>query len=136
MHEVLNNTPPEGLAEKAAVEALGCLAHAVRLKIYRLLVSAGSSGLVAGEIGAAVDLPASNLSFHLKALLHAGLVSVEQQGRYQRYLANIPLMLRVIAYLTENCCSNDPTQCEVFRTAVPETRPFLPPISASSNGKS
>ncbi len=130
MHEILNDGSREGLAEKAAVEALGCLAHAVRLKIYRLLVSAGGSGLVAGEIGAAVDLPASNLSFHLKTLLHAGLVSVEQQGRYQRYLANIPLMLRVIAYLTENCCSNDPTQCEVFRDAVPQTRPFLPPISA------
>jgi len=136
MHEILNNERPEGLAEKAVVEALGCLAHAVRLKIYRLLVRAGSSGLVAGEIGAAVDLPASNLSFHLKTLLHAGLVSVEQQGRYQRYLANIPLMLRVIAYLTENCCSDDPTQCEVFRAAVPEARPFLPPISARSNRKS
>ncbi len=136
MHELLNSKESEGLAEEAVVEALGCLAHAVRLKIYRLLVSAGSAGLVAGEIGAAVDLPASNLSFHLKALLHAGLVSVEQQGRYQRYLANIPLMLGVIAYLTENCCSSDPAQCEVFRAAAPETRPFLPPASARSNGKS
>jgi ArsR family transcriptional regulator len=136
MHEILNDDRVEGLPEKAVVEALGCLAHAVRLKIYRLLVRAGSSGLVAGEIGAAVDLPASNLSFHLKTLLHAGLVSVEQQGRYQRYVANIPLMLRVIAYLTENCCSDDPTQCEVFRAAVPEARPFLPPISARSKRKS
>jgi DNA-binding transcriptional ArsR family regulator len=133
MFEVLKQEPVGRLSENVVVDALGCLSHALRLQIYRLLVCAGSNGLVAGEIGEALRLPASNLSFHLKSLSHAELVSVEQQGRYQRYRANIPLMLRVIAYLTENCCSEDPAQCEAFRTAVPEVRPFLPPLAEPTN---
>jgi ArsR family transcriptional regulator len=121
------------LSESLVVEALGCLSNVTRLQIYRLLVRAGSNGRVAGEIGDELRLPASNLSFHLKSLSHTELVSVEQQGRYQRYRANIPLMLRVIAYLTENCCSDDPAQCEAFRSAVPDLRPFLPPLADRTN---
>lgn len=129
MYEMLKQWPGDRLSENVVVGALGCLSHALRLRIYRLLVRAGSNGLVAGEIGDELRLPASNLSFHLKSLSHAELVSVEQQGRYQRYRANIPLMLRVIAYLTENCCREDPSQCEAFRSAVPDVRPFLPPLA-------
>ena len=82
-----------------------------RLDVFRLLVKQGPQGMVAGEIGATLGLPPTNLSFHLKSLAHAGLVSVEQQGRYQRYRANLPLMLDLIAYLTEECCGGHPEQC-------------------------
>ena len=126
--EVLKSRAARLLSEALVVEALGCLSNVTRLQIYRLLVRTGRNGLVAGEIGNKLRLPASNLSFHLKSLLHTELVSVEQQGRYQRYRANIPLMLRIIAYLTENCCSDEPTQCDAFRSAVPDLRPFLPPL--------
>ena len=87
------------------------LASGVRLDIYRLLVKAGPAGLVAGEIGTALAVPPTNLSFHLKALTHAQLVSVVQEGRFQRYRANLSLMQELIAYLTAECCAGHPEQC-------------------------
>lgn len=93
------------------------LGSAIRLDVYRLLVRQGAQGMVAGEIADALDIPPTNLSFHLKALTHARLVTVEQEGRFQRYRANIPLMLETIAYLTEECCSGHPEQCMGPRSA-------------------
>ena len=99
------------MEKNAAIAIFESLSSGVRLDIYRLLVRAGPPGLVAGEIGTALDVPPSNLSFHLKALAHAQLLAVEQEGRYQRYRANIPLMVEVIAYLTAECCSGHPEHC-------------------------
>jgi ArsR family transcriptional regulator len=87
------------------------LASGVRLDIYRLLVKTGPQGLVAGEIGSALEVPPTNLSFHLKALTHAQLVAVVQEGRYQRYRANLGLMQELIAYLTAECCVGHPELC-------------------------
>jgi len=79
------------------------LASGPRLDIFCLLVRSGSEGRVAGEIAEALGLPATNLSFHLKAMLGSGLVTVQPEGRYQRYRANVPHMLRVLAFVMENC---------------------------------
>jgi DNA-binding transcriptional ArsR family regulator len=98
------------------------LASGVRLDVYRLLVKAGPQGVVAGEIGAALDVPPTNLSFHLKALTHAQLVSVVQEGRYQRYRANLALMQELIGYLTAECCAGHPEQCAETRV-TPVTAP-------------
>jgi len=87
------------------------LSSGVRLDIYRLLVKVGPQGLVAGEIATTLALPPTNLSFHLKALTHAQLVTVVQEGRYQRYRANLALMQDLITYLTEECCTGHPEQC-------------------------
>ncbi|MDD5298153.1 MAG: helix-turn-helix transcriptional regulator [Rhodocyclaceae bacterium] len=112
-----------------ALPVFESLSSGVRLDVYRLLVKRGPEGLVAGEIGAALDVPPTNLSFHLKALTQAQLLTVEQEGRYQRYRANIPLMLDLIAYLTEECCSGHPEQCAGLPTACSDR--VLPPISPS-----
>ena len=101
----------------SATQVFESLASALRLDIYRLLIRAGHDGLVAGEIAVALEIAPSNLSFHLKALTQAGMVTVEPQGRFQRYRANIPLMLDLIAYLTEECCAGDPAQCLDQRAA-------------------
>ena len=93
------------------------LSSGVRLDVFRLLVKKGLDGMVAGEIATTLELPPTNLSFHLKALTQARLLTVQQEGRYQRYRANIPLMLDLIAYLTEECCSGNPQQCIDLRTA-------------------
>lgn len=87
------------------------LSSAVRLDVYRLLVKKGPEGLVAGEISSKLDVPPTNLSFHLKALTQAGLVTVEQEGRFQRYRANLPLMLDLVDYLTAECCAGHPERC-------------------------
>lgn len=105
------------------------LSSGLRLDIYRLLVRSGPDGRVAGEIASILDIPASNLSFHLKALTHAGMLAVEQEGRFQRYRANLPLMQELIAYLTEECCAGHPEQCaELDDIAVrsPGQRPIRP----------
>ena len=98
--------------EKASATAVfESLASGIRMDVYRLLVRTGTEGLVAGEIAGALDIPPTNLSFHLKALTQARLVTVEQEGRYQRYRANMPLMLDLIGYLTAECCAGHPEQC-------------------------
>lgn len=96
---------------ETATTVFESLASGVRLEVYRLLVRQGPDGMVAGEIASTLDVPPTNLSFHLKALMHAGLITVEQEGRYQRYRANLALMQDLITYLTEECCAGRPEQC-------------------------
>lgn len=87
------------------------LSSGIRLDVYRLLVKHAPTGLVAGEIATELSLPPTNLSFHLKAMTHAGLVHVTQEGRYQRYRANITVMQSLIDYLTAECCTGQPELC-------------------------
>lgn len=87
------------------------LSSGVRMDVFRVLVKKGPEGMVAGEISTTLEIPPTNLSFHLKALTQARLVTVEQEGRFQRYRANLSLMLDLIAYLTEECCGGNPQQC-------------------------
>lgn len=95
----------------SAIPVFESLSSAVRLDIYRLLVKTGPQGLVAGEIGSALGIAPTNLSFHLKALTHARLLDVVQEGRYQRYRANLALVQELIVFLTEECCAGHPEQC-------------------------
>lgn len=118
-----------------AVSLLDSLASAPRLAVYRLLVKYGSEGLVAGEIAAMLAMPPSNLSFHLKALAQAGLVTASQEGRFVRYRANIPLMLELIAYLTEECCAHRPGECASLRAASPCSDTVLPPLESKTGVK-
>jgi DNA-binding transcriptional ArsR family regulator len=97
--------------KKLATTIFESLASGIRLDIFRLLVKTGTQGLVAGEIAASLQLPPTNLSFHLKALTQSQLLTVEQEGRYQRYRANMPLMQDLILYMTQECCSGNPEQC-------------------------
>jgi ArsR family transcriptional regulator len=89
---------------KTAVTALAALAQESRLGIFRLLVQTGPKGLAAGKIGEALGIPPSSLSFHLKELSYAGLVTSRQESRYVIYAANFQAMTELLAFLTENCC--------------------------------
>ena len=93
---------------KAVVTALAALAQESRLAVFRLLVQSGPSGLAAGKIAESLAIPPSSLSFHLKELSHAGLVSSRQEGRFVIYSANFGAMNELLAYLTENCCGGAP----------------------------
>lgn len=88
-----------------AVEVFEALASESRLEVFRLLVKNAPEGLVVGEIVKEVQIPATTLSFHLKAILHAGLITMEKEGRYLRYRANIPLMDDLVLFLTSECCT-------------------------------
>ncbi|RKT46977.1 ArsR/SmtB family transcription factor [Thiocapsa rosea] len=118
------------MQRETATSVFEALASGIRLDVYRLLVKKGMEGMVAGEIASTLEIPPTNLSFHLKALTQAGLLKVEQEGRYQRYRANIPLMLDLIAYLTDECCADQPGQCADLRAASICSESVLPPISS------
>lgn len=88
-----------------AINALAALAQDSRLAVFRLLVKRGPEGYCAGEIGGQLGIPGPTLSFHLKELAQAGLVTARRQGRFVHYSANFERMSTLVAYLTENCCS-------------------------------
>lgn len=121
--------------KQTATTIFESLSSGVRLDVYRLLIKMGTEGMVAGEIASELDIPPTNLSFHLKALTQAGMLTVEQEGRYQRYRANIPLMLDLIGWLTEECCSGHPEQCASFRSASPCSDTVLPPLNTTKKVK-
>ena len=115
--------------KEIATKVFESLASGIRLEVYRLLVKTGLEGMVAGQIASELAIAPNNLSFHLKAMTHAGLLSVAQEGRFQRYRANIPLMLELIAYLTEECCAGHPEQCASLRSASGCSPAVLPALA-------
>jgi len=88
----------------AVLKALAALAQDTRLALFRLLVEQGPAGLTPGRIADALDVPQATLSFHLKELAHAGLISARQESRFIHYSANFEAMNGLVGYLTENCC--------------------------------
>jgi ArsR family transcriptional regulator, arsenate/arsenite/antimonite-responsive transcriptional repressor len=92
---------------KDVITALAALAHESRLAVFRLLVQAGPEGLGATRIAEELGIPPSSMSFHLKELTHAGLVTQTKAGRSLIYAASFPTMNGLIAFLTENCCGGN-----------------------------
>jgi DNA-binding transcriptional ArsR family regulator len=92
---------------KNVIAALAALAQETRLAAFRLLVQAGPSGLAAAQIAEGVGIAPSLLSFHLKELLHADLVTQTREGRSLIYAANFEAMNDVLGFLTENCCGGN-----------------------------
>jgi len=92
------------MEKEAAVSALFALAHPMRLDVFRALVVAGPPGLTPGKLMESLGVASATLSFHLKELNQAGLVSARQDGRFIHYAAVYPAMDALVGYLTENCC--------------------------------
>lgn len=90
--------------EADVVKALAALAHPIRLQIFRALVVSGPPGLTPGVMQEGLGIAAATLSFHLKELAVAGLVTAERRSRYIVYRAAFGQMNAVLGYLTENCC--------------------------------
>ena len=101
----------------AVIKALSALAQASRLQIFRALVVAGDSGLTPGDLALQLQVLPNTLSFHLKELMQADLVTQQRDGRRLIYRAGFVQMNAVLAYLTANCCQGqacelqDVTQC-------------------------
>jgi len=98
------------MTEDQAISALGALAHNQRLRTFRALVVVGPSGLTPSVLADQLGIARNALSFHLKELSHAGLVTVEQQGRNLIYRADFSQMNGLLGYLTEHCCQG--ASCE------------------------
>lgn len=92
------------MQETDVIRSLAALAQEVRLRAFRALVVAGQEGLTPGAVSEQLGIAPNTLSFHLKELTHAGLLSQERQGRNLIYRASFATMNDLLAYLTENCC--------------------------------
>ena len=94
--------------ESGAVRALAALAHDSRLRIFRLLVGAGTEGLCPGQIAETLAVSSNLLSFHLKELHHCGLITQKREGRFLRYRADMEAMQQLMQFLTAHCCQGKP----------------------------
>ncbi|MCU0813683.1 MAG: ArsR family transcriptional regulator [Burkholderiaceae bacterium] len=112
------------MTENAAVLALAALAQNMRLRVFRALVGAGPPGLTPGALSATLGVPASTLSFHLKELLHAGLVTQERDGRHLIYRPALEQMNALLDYLTAHCCHGAPCTPDEAHDAIAACAPI------------
>jgi DNA-binding transcriptional ArsR family regulator len=102
------------MQEPIAVAALAALAQGMRLRIFRALVGADPPGLTPGALTATLDVPASTLSFHLKELMQAGLVTQQRDGRHLIYRPSLAQMNALLGYLSAHCCqASEAGLCEL-----------------------
>lgn len=95
------------MEEKQVIKALSALAQANRLQIFRSLVVKGAEGLTPAQLAQDMAMPANTLSFHLKELMHADLISQERNGRNLIYRAQYERMNALLSFLTHNCCQGE-----------------------------
>lgn len=99
------------MKSKQAVDGLSALASESRLALYRLLVKRGPRGFTPSELSERLEIPGPTLSFHLKELLRAELLTSRREGRNLYYSPNFEHMRSLVGFLTENCCSLSDDQC-------------------------
>jgi ArsR family transcriptional regulator, arsenate/arsenite/antimonite-responsive transcriptional repressor len=92
------------MEQDEVIRSLAALAHPVRLQVFRALITTGPGGMTPGTMAEGLAIPANTLSFHLKELAHAGLVTQERASRNVIYRAAFDHMNTLLGYLTENCC--------------------------------
>jgi predicted transcriptional regulator len=107
------------MEDKHVIKALVALAQTNRLHIFRSLVVKGPDGLTPAVIAEQLGIPANTLSFHLKELMHADLITQERSGRNLIYRAQYDRMNAVLTYLSQNCCQGEP--CEVSPEEICKT---------------
>jgi DNA-binding transcriptional ArsR family regulator len=96
---------------KDAVKRLSALAQESRLEVFRMLVRKGPDGLAAGELSDKLGLPPATMSFHLKELTQAGLITSRRESRSIIYSADYAQMQKLIDFLLENCCADNGGKC-------------------------
>lgn len=103
--------------DRNAVALLTALAQEHRLRIFRLLVRLGPTGMPAGEIASEVGISSTSTSFHLKELERSGLLTSMREGRFIRYAVNVEAMRQLLEFLTEDCCQGHPEICGVVASS-------------------
>ena len=94
-------------------DMLAAMGAEARLRIMRLLLTAHPAGLVAGDIGMKLEIPASTLSHHLEKLKNEDLVQARRQGTFLWYTANTEALREVLTFLYAECCGgNRPLRVE------------------------
>jgi ArsR family transcriptional regulator, arsenate/arsenite/antimonite-responsive transcriptional repressor len=92
------------MEEQVAVASLAALAQPARLRVFRALVGAAPEGTTPSVLGGILGIAPFSLSFHLKELLHSGMVTQERDGRNLIYRADLARMSELMDYLAAHCC--------------------------------
>jgi DNA-binding transcriptional ArsR family regulator len=110
--------------EGQALTRFAALSQETRLRIVRCLVQAGEEGMAAGLIADEMGVSASNVSFHLKELEHAGLISARREARSIIYRADYDNLRNLIDFLMKDCCAGHPAICgpSLANTCTPAKR--------------
>lgn len=114
-----------------ALSALSALGHSRRLDAFRLLVSAGTDGLLAGEVADRLGAKQNTMSTNLAVLLRAHLVRARREGRGVRYTADLETFAAMLKFLIDDCSGGRPDLSEAAlkalgdATRVTATRPSL-----------
>lgn len=99
--------------EQAALAGFAAISHQDRLRVVRMLIVAGADGMAAGAIAEALgNAPSSRVSFHLKELDHAGLVTSRREGKSIIYSADFPALSDLVAFLMHDCCEGHCAYCD------------------------
>ena len=102
--------------QSSVVKSLAALAQPIRLEVFRALVVAGPRGMTPSTMAEGLGISPSALSFHLKELVNAGLITQERSSRNLIYRAAFDHMNALLGYLTENCCQG--AGCEADSAAA------------------
>lgn len=121
--------------KETAIRALAALAQEHRLAIFRRLVAAGAAGLTAGQLAEGVGIAAQGLSFHVKELERAGLVTPEREGRFIRYRLDVTQMRALMTFLLEDCCGGRPELCGGLDPVAPSCKPTPQNVKGSRHVK-
>ncbi|GJE74191.1 ArsR/SmtB family transcription factor [Methylorubrum suomiense] len=97
--------------ERQALAAFAALGQEHRLRVVRALVTAGPDGLAAGVLAETVNVAGNNLSFHLKELSHAGLITSRREGKSVIYSAAYAGLSDLVQFLMRDCCQGHPEVC-------------------------
>ena len=108
-----------------AIAALSALASEARLAVFRLLVKRGPDGYTPTDLTRRLGVPSPTLSFHLRELVNARLVTSRREGRNLFYSPDLERMQALVGFLTENCCTLADEACEA------DCRPFPAQQTAS-----
>lgn len=111
------------MEEYQVVEVLAALAHESRLRVFRLLARQGSAGLAAGKIAEELAIPPATLSFHLRELVHAGLITDRREGRSILYALHIEATKQLFDFLLSDCCQGRPDLCGPAGCTPPRKKP-------------
>ena len=94
-----------------SLSAFSALSNAGRLEAFRLLIKAGSAGMLSGEIGERLGAKQNTTSTNLAILQAAGLIESTREGRAVRYRANMSGVRGLLTFLMEECCGGNPELC-------------------------
>ena len=101
-----------------ATNAFAALSQTTRLDVFRMLIKAGDSGLLSGEMGELLDVKQNTMSTNLNILLRAGLIRNEREGRSVRYFADMNGIGNLIDFLLQDCCGGAPEQCQPIVSTI------------------